>query len=245
MSGSGPTKVPAKPGATQTPAPASARGEIDAFLKQAASLTPAVTGGKRGRLVFALDATMSRQPTWDTACALQGEMFKAAGETGGLDIQLVYFRSIAECRASAWVSSTDHLTRLMSQIDCRGGHTQIVRALDHVTKETEREKVQALVYVGDAMEEPFDDICAAAGRLALRGVPAFVFQEGHDAVAEPAFREIARLTKGAYARFDAGSAAQLAELLKAVAVYASGGRKALLAAGERSRGAQLLIGQMR
>ena len=77
------------------------------------------------------------------------------------------------------------------------------------------------------MEESVDALAAAAGELALRGVPVFVFQEGGDPVAQGAFREIARLTRGAYCRFDAGAAHQLAELLRAVAAYAAGGMKAL------------------
>jgi hypothetical protein len=74
-------------------------------------------------------------------------------------------------------------------------------------------------------------------------VPVFLFQEGGDARAERAFREIARLTKGAYCRFDAGSARQLRELLSAVAVYAAGGRKALEAAS--GRGARVLLEPMK
>ena len=68
----------------------------------------------------------------------------------------------------------------MAQIDCRGGHTQIGKVLAHARRENEAKKVQALVFVGDAMEEPIDDLCAAAGELGLLGVPAFVFQEGGD-----------------------------------------------------------------
>jgi hypothetical protein len=104
-----------------------------------------------------------------------------------------------------------------------------------------------LVYVGDCMEEEVDDLCGRAGELALLGVPAFVFQEGREARAERAFREIARLTNGAYCRFDSGSATQLRGLLAAVAVFAAGGRRALEAMGPRiaGRGARLLLEQMR
>ena len=77
------------------------------------------------------------------------------------------------------------------------------------------------------MEEAIDDLCAAAGELGLLGVPAFMFQEGDDPIAEQAFREIARLTRGAYCRFDPGAAHQLAELLRAAAAYAAGGMRAL------------------
>src|SRR5262245_25718264 len=142
------------------PANASARSEIDAFLAQVKSLAPA-TGAGRGRLIFALDATMSRQPTWDTACRLQADMFREAAAIGGLDVQLVYYRGLSECRASRWVSQAERLGALMERIDCRGGHTQIGKIIAHAKRETQSNKVQALVFVGDAMEEKLDDLCQA------------------------------------------------------------------------------------
>ena len=86
--------------------------EIDTFLAKVKAMTP-VTGSGRGRLIFAMDATMSRQPTWDLALELQGEMFRAVKEVGGLDVQLVYFRGHGETRASKWVSDPEALARLM------------------------------------------------------------------------------------------------------------------------------------
>jgi hypothetical protein len=238
------TKPPAE--TRKQPAAASPRAEIDAFLKQVKSLGAAGPSGQRGRLIFALDATMSRQPMWDTACSLQADMFRETSAIGGLDVQLLYYRGLAECRASRWVSDARQLGGLMEKIDCRGGHTQIGKILAHARRENEAKKVQALVFVGDAMEEPIDDLCAAAGQLGLLGVPAFVFQEGHDAVAEQAFREIARLSRGAYCRFDISAAHELAELLRAVAAYAAGGMKALTDLKARNgRGAQKLLAQLR
>jgi hypothetical protein len=237
-------RTPAPTEGRNQPAQGSSRAEIDAFLSQVRALGPTVTAGARGRLIFALDATMSRQPLWDTACRLQGDMFREAAAIGGLDVQLVYYRGLSECRASRWVSDARELGGLMEKIDCRGGHSQIGKVLAHARRETEKQRVQALVFVGDAMEEPIDDLCAAAGALGLLGVPAFVFQEGHDPIAEQAFREIARLSRGAYCRFDLGSAHQLAELLRAVAAYAAGGLKAL-ANLKRSAGAVKLIEQLR
>jgi len=226
-------------------APKSSRSEIDDFIARARTLAPPVEGGRRGRLIFALDATMSRQPTWDTACKLQGEMFQEAAAVGGLDVQLAYFRGLNECRVSRWVSDGAGLGELMARIACQGGHTQIRKILSHARAECQKAKVQALVYVGDAMEEPIDDLAAGAGELGLLGVPAFVFQEGHDAVAERAFREIARLTRGAYCRFDLSAAHELAELLRAAAVYAAGGVKALADLSGKHAGAQKLLAQMR
>ncbi|MEO3385934.1 VWA domain-containing protein [Mesorhizobium sp. CAU 1741] len=204
---------------------------IDAFVRQARALSTASRAEGGGRLVLALDATMSRQPTWDLAVSLQGEMFDAVAKAGGLNVQLVYFRGFNECRASKFVSDTGSLKELMTRIDCRGGHTQIGKVLSHALKENERGKVNALVFIGDAMEEAVDDLAEKAGRLGLHGVPVFLFQEGHDPAAETAFREIARLSKGAWFRFDRSAASTLSRLLSAVAVYASGGLSALEARG--------------
>jgi len=230
----------------QTPAPASSRPEIAEFIERVHALGPASASDKRGRLIFALDATMSRQPTWDSACALQADMFREAAKAGGLEIQLVYFRGLGECRASGWVTGAEKLAGLMSAIDCRGGHTQIGKVLSHARQEYGKQRVQAMVFVGDAMEEKIDDLCTAAGELGLLGVPVFMFQEGDDPVAENAYREIARLSRGAYCRFDTGAAHQLGELLRAVAAYAAGGLKALAdLSARRSDGARKLLAQLR
>jgi hypothetical protein len=180
-----------------------------------------------GRLLFALDATMSRQPTWDLACSLQAEMFKAIPKDSALQVQLLYFRGLGECRASKWVIDANGLAKLMGGIDCRGGNTQIGRVFAHARNEHAKRKINAVVFVGDAIEENVDALAEKAGQLGLLGCPLFVFQEGRDSRVEAAFREFARLTKGAYARFDASAPQELAALLKAVAAYASGGRDLL------------------
>ncbi len=233
------TPVKTETGAVDTSRSKSA--EIDAFLTRVKSMTPGLAG--RGRLIFAMDATMSRQPTWDMALKLQADMFQAVKEAGGLDVQLVYFRGLNETRASKWVGDPDALARLMSSVSCQGGFTQIRKVLSHARREAEKTKVNAIVYVGDCMEEDVDALCAQAGELGLLGVPMFVFQEGHEPKAQRGFKEIARLTRGAYCPFDAGSARQLRELLAAVAVYATGGRKALEAA--KSDAAVRLLEQLR
>lgn len=224
----------------------STRAEVADFVAKMKSLTPVASAG-RGRLIFAMDATMSRQPTWDMALSLQGDMFEAVRQVGGLDVQLVYFRGLSECRASKWVSEPAALARLMTKVACQGGHTQIGRVLTHARDEASKRKVNALVYVGDAMEESIDTLAAHAGELALLGVPVFLFQEGDNGAAMQAFREIARITKGAACRFGPGSAAELRELLTAVAVYAAGGRKALAALADKgaAKGARLLLAQMK
>jgi hypothetical protein len=205
--------------------------EVDTFL---AELKTLASSGARGRLVFALDATASRQPAWDTACTLQAEMFREVAITGGLDMQLVYYRGLEQCRHTSWISDPQQLAKIMTKIVCEAGHTQIEKILAHTAKETKLLRVNALVFVGDAMEEKEDKLAHAGGELGRLGVPAFMFQEGADHSVEQTYREIARLTHGAYCRFDPGAARQLAELLRAVAVYATGGIAALAARHDTS-----------
>lgn len=215
---------------------------VEAFLdKVAKAPVPRKGGTGKGRLVFAMDATMSRQPSWDQALQLQSEMFIEAGKTGALDVQLVYFRGFNECRASRWVQDTKSLANLMTTVDCRGGNTQIARVLRHVQKEVAGGGVNAVIYIGDACEENVDALCQLAGEIGLLGTPLFMFQEGDDTAAQKAFTEMARLTKGAYFKLDAASAARLRELLAAVAVYATGGAGALEDYAKKSRAARTLL----
>jgi hypothetical protein len=201
---------------------------VTAFLDRLATLPRvAPASGRRGRLVFAMDATASRQPSWDRACHLQGEMFQATRDLGGLEVQLAYYRGFREFAATPFLADAAELTRRMTGVQCLGGQTQLQRVLDHVLAETRRERVNALIFVGDAMEEAPDPLCHRAGELGLQGTPCFLFQEGGDAMATSIFRQIARLSGGAWAPFDASSADALRDLLRAVAVFAAGGRGAL------------------
>ena len=215
------------------------QSSVEAFIEKLKKQQAAV----RGRLIFALDATASRQPIWDTASKLTADMFQEVGTIGGLEMQLVYYRGQSECQASGWFANSTDLTNAMARIICAAGLTQIGKILSHSQKETKKLKVSALVFVGDAMEENPDTVIHEARELGRLRVPVFMFQEGNDPQVEQTFREIARLTRGAYSRFDSGAARQLAELLKAVAVFAVGGMTAL--AARRDPGAVKLLSQMR
>lgn len=225
---------------------ASARTDIDAFLAAAKSVIPASEPGKRGRLILALDATMSRQPTWDRALAIQAEMFVEAAKAGGLEVQLVYFRGFNECQASRWTADAKSLAALMTKVDCRGGNTQIGRVLKHAVAETAKKKVHAVVYVGDAVEEDIDGLCRAAGEIGLLATPLFMFLEGNDGGAARAFKEMARLSGGAFHQLDSSSPRVLGQLLAAVAAYASGGKAALAKLESTgNRASRLLLAQMK
>ncbi len=215
---------------------------MDAFLaKVAAAPPPTKNAGQRGRLLFAMDATASRQPTWDAAAHIQGQMFEQTAALGGLDVKLVYYRGFKQFFATPWVGNAKDLLSTMTNVTCAAGMTQIERVLEDAIEEAKRGKVNALVFVGDCMEEDIDRLCGRAGELGLLGVPAFMFHEGNDQAAERTFKQIAQLTRGAYCHFDAASAQHLRELLGAVAVYAAGGRKALEDLGKRRGGIALQL----
>jgi hypothetical protein len=223
------------------PEKASSAGQVDAFLKKLAAMPAVRPAGPRGRLIFALDATASRQPTWDQACMIQAQMFQAVGQMGGLDVQLAYYRGFHEFEAFPWLDNAAALTQRMTGVFCLGGHTQIARVLKHAIAETKAKRVNALVFVGDCMEEPADNLCHMAGQLGVLGLPIFLFHEGREPLAAATFQQLARISGGAYCPFDAGSAHQLTELLRAVAVYAAGGLKALQDYSRNAGGKTLLL----
>jgi hypothetical protein len=213
--------------------PTARREQIKSFLEKATA---------RARIAFVIDATMSREQTWDQASRLQSDMFAEAGKIGGLEIQLVYFRGYDQCSHSPWLSDAGELQRLMGRVACEAGTTQIGKALGHVRREHEREKIAAVIYVGDACEEAPQNLYDAVAGL---GVPLFMFQEGDAVEVRKVFERMVRLTKpeGAYARFDPGSAKLLGELLRAVAAFAVGGLTAL--ADQRTDSARKLLGQLK
>jgi|SRR5690554_1206976 len=230
---------------TGHPANVADSGAVTDFLQKVAAMPPVNPRGAAGKLVFALDATASREATWDRAMQVQAEMFSEAHSLGGLQIQLAYFRGIASFYASDWLTDAEQLLNQMTGIRCEAGITKIERMLEHIKRETRHEKVHAVVYIGDSMEESHDVLCQRAGELGMLNVPLFMFQEGNDPGARRCFTEMARLSNGAYSPFDHNSVDQLRDLLKAVAVYTSGGYRALADFSERAHPAvQLLSRQL-
>ncbi|MDG1204086.1 MAG: VWA domain-containing protein [Pseudomonadales bacterium] len=199
--------------------------DVSAFIESLAKLP--VSTKPSARLVFALDATLSRAATWDKASQIQAEMFSETTNLGGLAMQLSYYRGFSEFYCSVFHTNTQSLLREMTQVQCMGGYTQIARIFKQALQTHKQQPLKGVVFIGDACEEDVDKLCNLAGQLGLYKIPVFIFHEGRSAPVERVFRDIARLSGGAYCPFDANSANQLKELLTAVAVFASGGRKAL------------------
>lgn len=203
------------------------QSEVQEFLGKLNQMPQVRQSETRGRLVFAMDATASREPTWDRACRIQGQMFEVTNALGGLDVQLCYYHGYEIFHASRWSNQSSTLLREMTAVHCLAGHTQIRKVLEHVLTETKKHKVNAVVFIGDCMEEDANNCCKLAGESGILGVPLFIFHEGDEPGAAAVFRRMARLSHGAYCCFNAQSAKHLGALLGAVAVYAAGGRQAL------------------
>ena len=192
--------------------------EVESFLEKVARTPVPRDAGKSGRLIFALDATASRQATWDISMDIQAQMFSESSMIGRLSVQLVYYQ---------FSSDSAYILKDMAGVYCVGGRTQICRVLHHALEQHNKERVDALVLVGDACEENIDLVCDLAGQMGVSNLPAFTFHEGYDADGRQAFAEISRLSGGVFSEFDSSSPEILRRLLAEVAVFAVGGRKEL------------------
>ena len=122
-------------------------------------------------------------------------MFRETSSLGGLSIQLAYYRGFGEFHAGDWSTDGDALLRQMKRVRCVGGRTQIERVLRHAVAETKDKRVQAVVFVGDMVEEDVDRLCHVAGELGVLGVPVFCFHEGGEVVSARVLQQIARSPK--------------------------------------------------
>ncbi|MFT7286059.1 MAG: hypothetical protein ACI87W_000163 [Halieaceae bacterium] len=222
------------------PAERASAGDVQSFLQRARSIQQ--FSGGRPRLIFAIDATASRQPTWDLACELQADMFQSTADIGSLSIQLAWYRGLGELALNPFQSDADALAQLMSEVQCAAGRTQIAALLKAALRQQTNTAARALVFIGDAVEESEALLQDLAGRCRLQNLPLFIFQEGSDKSAQRCFTALARISGGAYEHFDQGSPGRLAELLGAVARYAAGGRAAL--ENSNSAGARRLLKQL-
>ncbi len=222
------------------PAEQSSPRDVSAFLQRAKNLRRFQSG--RPRLIFAMDATASRQPTWDLACELQANMFQATEGLTSLAIQLAYYRGLGELQLGNWNTDTQELARQMSEVHCAAGRTQIAKLLRAVLRQQTSAQARALVFIGDAVEESSGSLDELAGQCRIHSLPLFLFQEGQEPRAQQVFGSMARISGGAHCPFDGGSAQRLRELLGAVARYAAGGRAAL--ENRPDAGARLLLKQL-
>jgi len=225
--------------------PKTSSGQLGDFLAQVKKTPSRIQRESVGRLVFGMDATASREKTWDNACQIQSKMFRATDDIGAINVQLCYYRGFNEFQCSGWSSSGEELIKEMTNVSCLGGHTQIAKIFKHALEEHRTQKIRALVFVGDALEENADELCYLAGKFGVFNIPIFMFQEGNSNAVMSTFKQVALLSGGAYAPFNSGSVKELQDLLSSVAVFVAGGHKALEKFEKSDRGREILTLQLR
>lgn len=204
----------------------------------------AVRAASLPRMIFGLDATASRRDTWTIAQRLQRDLLTMAQEVGQLELQIAFFSGLTNFRHTHWSTDGDELAKLMSEIHCQAGQTQIVRLFDHAIAEATAAptRVKCLLYVGDTMEDNEAQVLARAKTLGDLNVPIFMlYEKGQYNNDEPEYRRIAKASGGAFGEFSEGGIAELRSMLEAIFAYATGGKDAM----RRIPGALLLLEQMK
>lgn len=182
-----------------------------------------------GHVLFVMDATGSRESAWDLAVQTQADMFTAVARQTSLSIKLGFYRGYDSFQVSPWVKDPETLKRLMSSVRCQPGRTQIHRVLKRALTEHQKQPINSLVFVGDSIEEPIDQLADLAGQMRLHGIPGFFFYEGLDPAAIAGFKQLAKISGGVAARFDTASPDRLLALLRAAARFATAGLDGLRA----------------
>jgi hypothetical protein len=221
--------------------------------KAVASATPRETLAKalapsgRPRLLFAMDATASREPSWQLAQTITGAMFAAV--PGALDVALAYHGGGRLKEVTPFAADTRAFLDKVHTVQCEAGGTALTALLEAATTIA---RLKALIYVGDCFEEDPAVAGALAQQLRLKGVRVFVFhdttsqQQGYDVDgARAVFAQLAAVTSGVLLPFDADALDQVKALLEAIAVYAVGGLKLLAARQRALPAARLLLDQLR
>lgn len=239
--------VPDDPPPPPPPVPAQKPGLLSRLLTIAKAALPvplshaqppAVTG-TRPRLIFAVDATASREPAWAAARQVTDALVKAL--PGELDVALAIHGG---GRVHTFTNFTNNPATLRDQaagIVCQAGYTKLLPIL---ATSLQQPMVRVVIYIGDVFEESASEGRRLADSLKAQNTKLIVL---HD-TAEPGARrdaevfwDLAKRTGGCVIPFDANAPHKLRDLLSAVAVYAVGGEKRLRAESKNLPGAVALL----
>jgi hypothetical protein len=195
---------------------------------------PAETGTPvRPRLVFAVDATASREPAWAAARKVTDALVKAL--PGALDVALAVHGGSRVHTFTAFTNDAATLRDRAAGVACEAGLTRLLPILSASMK---RPGVRVVVYIGDVFEESLVQGRRLAdamggqggGQGAGQGIKLIVLHDTSDPSARrdaEVFWDLAKRTGGCVLPFDASASGRLRDLLSAVAVYAVGGEKLL------------------
>jgi hypothetical protein len=177
-----------------------------------------------GRLIFGLDLTGSREPGLRHARIATAAMFDTIKAIGPVQVKLIYYRGIRECRAGAW-NDPAVVSRSMVTLCCESGETQIARLLRAAF--AEEKKISGVVFVGDHCEDNAAELRDLAQAFGERSIPLFMFHECDDdersLEAKPIFKCMAEASGGVYVEFRPDSGVVLREMLSNVAALAAAG----------------------
>jgi hypothetical protein len=193
---------------------------------------------KPSRIGFLVDATGSRNKTWERAQGIQSKMFRAAYGIKAIKLRLVHFGG-GSLTTRNWDDDTKSVAANMAAVRCQAGLTQILEGLQSFIDETPEDRATAIILIGDYFEECSTQAKITAVRLKDMGIKVYSFIEGNDHTAQTVFRNLAEISGGKFARF--GDDLPLADLCQGVALLASGGKKALRQLGNK-KVQRLLLG---
>jgi len=195
------------------------------------------------RVILAL-ANHGRSPGWDRAKALQRQMFDAAVGSG-LEMKFAFYgpddaAGVRRCRITTrWINDPDDMAGLMDRAECNCGCYVYIRdALGQAVKENEDRPMHAVIFVGDAFHDDpdgLDEAVISANRLRRAGTRLFLLQQGDDPITARRLQYLAKVSGGAYFRFDPRTQEQqFSEICEAISAYATGGEEAVKATGRQA-----------
>lgn len=223
------------------------QGKATAAATEKEIIESAIATQSRPRLLFAMDATASREGAWNVAKEITGTMFEAV--PGALDVALAWHSGGRLQQVTPFSPDTRSFLEKVHAVRCVAGGTALKEILARATSTV---RLKALIYIGDCFEENASEALELAKQLKLRGVRCFLFHDrssmvqGYDVdTASKVFGEIARITGGALLPFDESAPELVKQLLEAIAYYAAQGMKALQAKSKTLPAARLLLEQMK
>ena len=179
----------------------------------------------RPRLVFAVDATASREPAWTAARQVTDALVKAL--PGELDVALAVHGGSRVHTFTAFTANPATLRDRAAGIACEAGTTRLLPIL---AASLRQQAVRVVIYVGDVFEESVVEARRLADLMGHQGTKLIVLHDTADPSARrdvEVFWDFAKRTGGCVLPFDASAPGRLRDLLSAVAVYAVGGEKLL------------------
>jgi len=184
---------------------------------------------QKTNIIFAVDATASREHFWSETIKIQDKMFSTAQKAGAnLHAQLVSYSGETfdgEIHRTPWHNDAHALSDHLRSVRCAPSQTQIEKVFRHALNECCKRDVHALILVGDSYEENVPTLVRLASQINQKGIKLFMFHDTKTTcTAEDTltvFKKIAKAAEGFYVPFNVGDLAVLGDYLKVVGALAT------------------------